>query len=332
MDLERRDTDYVLKLGKGETPRNALRAIAVASFELSRPAGMGRLHFDGGTTLRPEDADRFIRDWEGQLSLSMDYVEGRQVKTRIHTDEAGKMVFDGYLFERDRGNPAPMFQRAQEILDNIDTAAALPTDLTRTDIQFKGESLDSKLRELGYKRNNGETDDEFKRRVFPVIYLRDPILAAEFIFGKYEPEWENEQRLKLIELMDTNPDISGLVDFAKSTLPLDDMGNEIKPGIDRLRQLEKYLPGQNEIVYEYAKFLADRVGSEEIVPLGFAVVAELAIYDLVHGINGFTGERINSSLTGLPPIIYNILSAMTVPIARAAYSDRFAKAIEESLG
>lgn len=331
MDLERRGTEYVLKLGKGETPRNALRSIAVASFELARPAGMGRLHFDGGTTIRPEDADRFIQDWEGGLSLSMDYVEGRQVKTKIDTNDDGEMVFDGDLFERDRGNPDPMFKRAQEILDNIETAAALPTDLTRTETQFQGASLDSKLGELGYKRNNGETDDEFKRRVFPVIYLKDPILAGEFIFGKYEPEWEDEQRVKIIKLMHTEPDINDLVDFAKSTLPLDEEGKEIKPGVDRLRQLEKYLPNQSEMVYEYARFLADRIGDGEIVPLGFAIAAELAIYDLSRGVNGFTGERINNSLTGYPPQIYGTFSAMTVLIARAAYSERFARAIEESL-
>lgn len=215
MEIEKRGQDYYIKLGKNETPRNTLRAVAVASFELSRGVGMGFHQFDGGSTLRPENADQFIEERDGKLNLYMDYVEGRQVKTSVDTEDKNTLRFDGWLYERDRGNPAPMFKRSQEILDNIDTAAALPTEITSTKDQFKSGSLDSRLKELGYARNSGETDEKFRTRVFPVLFPRDPILAGEFLFGKHITEWRDEEKEVYAELLNNKPPLEKLVEFAK---------------------------------------------------------------------------------------------------------------------
>lgn len=217
MDLEKGKTgDYTIKLAKGETPKNALRSIAVASFELSRAVGMGIVHFDGGSTLRPEQADRYIKEKDGKFELNMDYVEGRQVKTHVSTDEQGQLIFNGWLFERDRGNPTPVFSRAQEILNNIEIAAALPVEVTSTKSQFKKDSLDSRMKELGYARNSGETDQKFRNRIFPDLFKRDKILAGEFLFGKHAPEWTEIERLEYINLLKRNPSIEDLIAFAQT--------------------------------------------------------------------------------------------------------------------
>ncbi len=216
MDLEKGKTgDYTIKLGKGETPKNALRSIAVASFELSRAAGMGIFHFDGGSTLKPEQADRYIKEKDGKFQLDMDYVEGRQVKTHVNTDEQGQLIFNSWLFERDRGNPTPMFSRAQEILNNIETAVALPVEVTSTKSQFQKDSLDSRMQELGYARNPGEDDEKLRSRVFPDLFRRDKILAGEFLLGKHVPEWTETERLEYMNLLQRNPSIEDLMTFAQ---------------------------------------------------------------------------------------------------------------------
>jgi len=129
------------------------------------------------------------------LSLGMDYVEGRQVKTYASTKEDGTIVLDGHLFDRDRGDFMPVFERAKEILDHVDEAAALPAEMTSTQYQFKGENLDIILGEYGYKRNEGETDEDFRKRIFPSMFLKDEIKAAEVMIGKHVPEWEPVEML-----------------------------------------------------------------------------------------------------------------------------------------
>lgn len=217
MEIEKRGSDYYIRLGEKETPRNALRAIAVASFELARAAGMGIYHFQGGSTLKPEDADRYIKDTQGKLSLSMDYVEGRQVKTFVETETKGELRFGGWSYERDRGNPTPLFKRSQEILDNIDTAAALPTEVTSTKGQFKNDSLDSRMKELGYTRNPEETDEKFRTRVFPALFPRDMLLAGEFLFGKHSTEWQDTEKAAYLDLLKSKPSLVELIIFAESS-------------------------------------------------------------------------------------------------------------------
>lgn len=218
MDVERKGDSHQIRLGEGENQEDVLRAIAVASFELARPAGRGRLHFDGGSTLRPEEADRYIRKVEKGLSLDMDYVEGRQVKTFVHTEGDGSLVFDSWLFEGDRGNPDPVFQRAKEILQSQHPSAALPAELTTTQNQFREDSLTSRLKELGYERNPNETDEQFRGRIFPSLYRKDILLAGEYVFGKHEAEWNVLERLAYIELIDQKPSDQVLQDFAGNLL------------------------------------------------------------------------------------------------------------------
>ncbi len=218
MDVERKEESHQILLGEGENQKDVLRAIAVASFELARPAGLGRLHFDGGSTLRPEDVDGYIKAEKEGLSLSMDYVEGRQVKTYIHPQDDGTLVFNSWLFEKDRGNPDPVFQRAKEILQSEHPSTALPAELTTTQNQFKDDSLTKRLKELGYERNPNETDEQFRGRIFPSLYRKDVLLAGEYVFGKHEAEWDASERRDYIMLLQSKPSDLVLQDFAGNLL------------------------------------------------------------------------------------------------------------------
>lgn len=218
MDVERKGESHQIRLGEGENQKDILRAIAVASFELARPAGSGRLHFDGGSTLRPEEADRYIIKERAGPSLAMDYVEGRQVKTYIYTQDDGSLVFNSWLFERDRGNPDPVFKRAKEILQSEYPSAALPADLITTQNQFKDDSLTKRLKELGYERNPSETDEQLRGRIFPSLYRKDVLLAGEYVFGKHEAEWDDSERLAYIELTNQKTSDQVLQDFAGNLL------------------------------------------------------------------------------------------------------------------
>lgn len=113
---------------------------------------------------------------------------------------------------------------------------------------------------------------------------------------------------------------------SKVGAPLKD--EELAYGADRLRQLDKFLLDQEPIVYEYGKFLADRVGPD-MHPVDFVLATTLAVYDLNKGIDGWTNEPIRNSLVGYPEFIYSILFQATPIIARATYSEEFATQVEE---
>lgn len=81
---------------------------------------------------------------------------------------------------------------------------------------------------------------------------------------------------------------------------------------EKLRKLEQYMPGQTQITYQLACYLATRA-DDELTPEGFDVLTVLTMYDLRTGINGFTGEPIKNSLVGYPPQTYTILERIIIP-------------------
>lgn len=96
----------------------------------------------------------------------------------------------------------------------------------------------------------------------------------------------------------------------------------------KLRELEKYLPDQQGPIYDFGRFLADRL-NPQLVPQGFVMACFLAIYDLEAGVDGFTQKRITSRLVGYPPQIYQILHLFIPVIARAVFPADFAAGVEE---
>lgn len=220
-------------LDEGETEQQVLRSIVKASFEMARPAGLGFLHFNDSQQITDEDADqcivlegetmfkRFTKDGlvpapeTGRTTtvVGMDYVQGRQCKTYIRREGNGHFTLANRAYECDRGTPEPMLDRAKELLAGKET-----TGFASTAHMYQGESLTLRLKEFGFARNNGESDWDFRKRVFPDLFPKDGDAAMEFLFGESAAEWgEMDKMLYLIFLQENKgkPDRKALAKFAR---------------------------------------------------------------------------------------------------------------------
>lgn len=96
----------------------------------------------------------------------------------------------------------------------------------------------------------------------------------------------------------------------------------------KLANLREFIPDANhELLYDFGRHLASYLNSE-LVPQGFVMGCELALYDLQVGVNGFTGKPIQSSLVGYPPIIYALLRMKIPNIAAAIFPADFAEQVK----
>ncbi|MEM3074628.1 MAG: hypothetical protein QW727_01655 [Candidatus Pacearchaeota archaeon] len=89
-----------------------------------------------------------------------------------------------------------------------------------------------------------------------------------------------------------------------------------------------YFPDQDETVYYFGKFLAERL-NPVLSPDEFYTAAELALCDLLRGVNGFTNQQIKSKLVGYPLIIYGLLRMMIPDIACEVCPRDFAQDVKE---
>lgn len=201
----------------GETEQQVLRAIVKASFELARPAGMSWLHFDDSQQMTDEIADQFISlepRYEGdETVIDIDFAQGRQCKTYVSRIEPRHFTLDNYSYERDRGVPDPMLDRAKKIIADKQSAG-----LASTSHMYKGESLTLRLKEYGFTRQNGESDWNFRKRVFPDLFKVGDARAMEFLQGGSAAEWDEMDTmlcLLLVSESDGKPDRNALVKFAK---------------------------------------------------------------------------------------------------------------------
>ena len=102
----------------------------------------------------------------------------------------------------------------------------------------------------------------------------------------------------------------------------------MEPVKEKLRNLEKYLPDKEKMVYEFGNYLAD-ILNPALVPFGFNLAAEHALYDIQVGVNSFTKEPISTRLAGYPPQIYALLRSEIPYIAEAVCPEDFAKGVRE---
>lgn len=101
------------------------------------------------------------------------------------------------------------------------------------------------------------------------------------------------------------------------------------PAIEILGNLQdELLPPE---VNEFAHYLANRIGSRNIVPQGFVMASMLSIYDLQTGIDGFSGQPIENSLVGREDKDYKVLMASLPALAGRAFSEEFAEEVAEGL-
>lgn len=103
----------------GEQETDVLTAIAKASFELAVPVGAGILHFQHDYELSDDDTSQILQAAaKMDQCLAMDYVQGRQCKTYLRKNDDGVICLSNNTYERDRGKPDAMLDRAIEILSN----------------------------------------------------------------------------------------------------------------------------------------------------------------------------------------------------------------------
>jgi hypothetical protein len=98
----------------------------------------------------------------------------------------------------------------------------------------------------------------------------------------------------------------------------------------KLNELEKHMPNTQDTICDFGRFLSPRL-NPQLVPEGFILACELAIYDLQKGVDGFTGQPIRSKLVGYPPMIYALLRMNISHIASAIFPDEFATAVKMAI-
>ena len=212
MRYEKVGEDHHIYLEEGETEQQVLRAIVKASFELARPAGLGWMNFKEDTMMSDVMADRCISlpPGFGDLVIDMDYIQGRQCKTFVKKVAEGHYRLLNRSYECDRGAAEPMLDRAKEILKGAE-----PAKITSTAYMYQGASLDARLKEYGFTRNNGESDWEFRKRVFPDLYEMDKDRALEFLMGASAAEWDDMDKfLVLAFATEKRSDRHSLIRFA----------------------------------------------------------------------------------------------------------------------
>ncbi|MFA6585406.1 MAG: hypothetical protein WCS97_03110 [Candidatus Paceibacterota bacterium] len=96
----------------------------------------------------------------------------------------------------------------------------------------------------------------------------------------------------------------------------------------RLANLKEFMPKANDHVLAFGRFLAEYLNNPELVPQGFVMGCELALYDLRKGVHGFTGNPIQSSLVGYPPMIYRMVRMEIPRIADAVFPEDFASGVK----
>lgn len=211
---------------KGETEQMVLSAIVKASFELARPAGMGWMHFNKKQQMTDEEAIKFItltpRYIDDKTVVNMDYVQGRKCKTYISRIEKEHFTLENNSYERDRGVPDSMLNRAKEIIGTVSGNTFMQvTDIVDTEFPstvhtYKGENLTLRLKEYGFTRMNSESDWNFRKRIFPDMFSKDVARAMEFLIGGSVAEWDGTDKLLYLVLLDkgNKPDRHALVKFA----------------------------------------------------------------------------------------------------------------------
>lgn len=99
----------------------------------------------------------------------------------------------------------------------------------------------------------------------------------------------------------------------------------------KLAKLEKLIPdAPNDLLYDFGRYLAGYL-NPQLVPMGFVMGCELALYDLQTGVNGFTGKPIQSQLVGYPPQIYALLRMEIPRIADAVLPAEFAASVKNHI-
>jgi len=109
---------------------------------------------------------------------------------------------------------------------------------------------------------------------------------------------------------------------------------DMAPIKEKLRNLQEYMPNQEEQLYDFAKLLAD-VLNPTLYPCGFHLAANFVLYDLETGKDQINGSkspdyaRIFNHLSGYPPLVFTFMRMMLPDIAKAVAPKEFADEVQK---
>lgn len=104
----------------------------------------------------------------------------------------------------------------------------------------------------------------------------------------------------------------------------------MEPMKEKLRNLKEYLPGEDNFMYNFGKYLADTL-NPELIPEGFNLACELAIDALRKGgdYGSYGKVKVPPSLVGCPSMLYSVLRMRIPAIAKAACPPEFAEEVNK---
>ena len=86
-----------------------LKELVKAAYDLSKPQGLGFLHFEEGG-LSDEEAEKYITD-HPRFAVMMDYVKGRACKLDVFKDSEGRLFIQGSWFDHSEAQLAELLKR-----------------------------------------------------------------------------------------------------------------------------------------------------------------------------------------------------------------------------
>ena len=101
----------------------------------------------------------------------------------------------------------------------------------------------------------------------------------------------------------------------------------MKEAKERLKNL-KIEGDADNLLNEFGMFLSDRL-NDTLVPDGFVLSCEMALYDLSIGVNGYTGKPIMNRLACYPPTIYAAIRMRIPEIAKEIFPEEFSNDVEK---
>jgi len=104
------------------------------------------------------------------------------------------------------------------------------------------------------------------------------------------------------------------------------MDTETERAKERLRDLREHMPGENEGLYQFGAYLAERMG-ETITPGAFNLSFVSAIHSLRYG-HDFPTE--SYSLLTQPQAFFTGLKSKLVSISKAAFSKEFSEEVQRT--
>src|SRR3989344_3611536 len=99
---------------------------------------------------------------------------------------------------------------------------------------------------------------------------------------------------------------------------------------ESLRNLRQLIHGgvaDDDFLYAFGEYLADHL-NPQLVPMGFVMALELAMYDVQKGIDSRTNRPISSRVAGYPPMMYALLRMRFSEIAYAVLPAEFAAQVK----